>query len=151
MGVMDRISTMLEAKAHAVPGQVGEPREAIEHACELEHDELRRVRRAAATAAVEHERLALELVNLDESVVALDAQARDAVALGREDLARDALALLRAVALRIAPVAAERDRLAAERDRLAAGEGRLAAVFAPASPSAERPSGARLRADPGTR
>ncbi|HUY29663.1 MAG TPA: hypothetical protein VMV02_01555 [Acidimicrobiales bacterium] len=148
MGVMDRISTMLEAKAHAVPGQVGEPREAIEHACELEHDELRRVRRAAA---VEHERLALELVNLDESVVALDAQARDAVALGREDLARDALALLRAVALRIAPVAAERDRLAAERDRLAAGEGRLAAVFAPASPSAERPSGARLRADPGTR
>ena len=141
MGVMDRISTMLEAKAHAVPGQVGEPREAIEHACELEHDELRRVRRAAA---VEHERLALELVNLDESVVALDAQARDAVALGREDLARDALALLRAVALRIAPVAAERDRLAA-------GEGRLAAVFAPASPSAERPSGARLRADPGTR
>jgi len=148
MGVMDRISTMLEAKAHAVPGQVGEPREAIEHACELEHDELRRVRRAAA---VEHERLALELVNLDESVVALDAQARDAVALGREDLARDALALLRAVELRIAPVAAERDRLAAERDRLAAGEGRLAAVFAPASPSAERPSGARLRADPGTR
>lgn len=127
MGVMGRIPRMRKSKASAALDRAEDPRETLDHSYELQVEHQQKVRRGVADVATAHKRLELQVVQHGDSASALGADAREAVSIGREDLAREALTRKRAVESEIDSITVQRDQLAAELEKLVASERRVAA------------------------
>jgi len=80
-----------------------------------------------ADVATSRKRVELQAEQFQASVAKLEGQARDAMALGKEDLAREALTRKAAAAEQLAGLTAQRDQLAAEEDKLVEASKRLQA------------------------
>src|SRR3979411_1856061 len=91
MGVMKRVSLVFKAKANKALDKAEDPRETLDYSYERQLELLQQVRRGVADVATSRKRLELQSVQLKQGSDKLEAQAREAVAAGREDLAREAL------------------------------------------------------------
>src|SRR5262249_50981729 len=91
MGGMKRVSTIFRAKANKALDKYEDPRETLEYSYEKQLELLQKVRRGVADVATSRKRVELQMNQLQQSTDKLDRQARDALAAGREDLAREAL------------------------------------------------------------
>ncbi len=118
MGLLDRMSTLFKAKANEILERREDPRETLDYAYEVQLDQLQKVRRAVADVATSHRRVALQATQLSELATRLEAQAKDAVALDREDLAREILTRRSAINLELASANAQRDQLAKQEQQL---------------------------------
>ena len=127
MSVMRRLSTIFKAKANKALDKAEDPREILDYSYERQLEQLEKVRRGVADVATSRKRVELQAAQLEASVTKLEGQARDALALGKEDLAREALARKSAAAGQLAGLAAQRDQLAAEEAKLIDASKRLQA------------------------
>src|SRR5271169_3512614 len=91
MGVMKRVSLVFRAKANKALDKLEDPRETLDYSYEKQLELLQKVRRGVADVATSRKRVELQMNQLQQSSDKLDRQARDALAAGREDLAREAL------------------------------------------------------------
>jgi|SRR3990170_5022625 len=91
MGLIDRMSTVVKAKVNKILNKFEDPRETLDYSYEKQLELLKNVKRGVAEVVTAKKRLELQKVKLEQNVIKLDDQAREAVIAGREDLARIAL------------------------------------------------------------
>jgi phage shock protein A len=91
MGLMGRFTTIVKAKASKTLDRAEDPRETLDYSYEKQLEMLQNVKRGVADVVTAKKRLQLQAQKLEQGVVKLDSQAREAIGAGREDLARTAL------------------------------------------------------------
>jgi phage shock protein A len=88
---MNRTSTIIKAKINKLLDRAEDPGETLDYSYEKQLELLQNVKRAVADVVTAKKRLELQTTQLEQSVVKLDGQARQALQANREDLAREAL------------------------------------------------------------
>jgi phage shock protein A len=126
MGLLERMSTTVKAKMSKIVGQFEDPRETLDYSYEKQLELLQNVKRGVADVTTSKKRLELQKARLQASLDKADAQAKDAVKSGRDDLAK--MALERKIGLQsqmesldqqIADLEAEQQKLMAAENSLA--------------------------------
>ena len=90
-GLMSRASTVVKARISKLLDRAEDPSVTLDYSYEKQRELLQDVKRGIADVVTAKKRLQLQATQLEQSVVKLEGQAREAVAAGREDLARQAL------------------------------------------------------------
>src|SRR5213083_3640922 len=90
-GLMSRASMIIKSKFSAMLGRAENPQETLDYSYEKQLESLQNVKRGIADVVTAKKRLQLQTQKLEQNVVKLETQARQAVAANREDLARQAL------------------------------------------------------------
>ena len=90
-GLMSRASMVVKAKFSKLLDRAEDPGETLDYSYERQLELLQNVKRGIADVVTAKKRLELQETQLQQSIVKLETQARQAVAQGREDLARQAL------------------------------------------------------------
>ncbi len=127
MGVMKRVSTIFKSKANKALDKMEDPRETLDYSYQTQLELLQKVRRGVAEVATSRKRLELQMNQVQQSSDKLDRQARDALAAGREDLAREALSRKANLQSQIADLQTQYVSLQAEEEKLSAASQRLQA------------------------
>ena len=91
MGLMRRFFMIVKAKVSKMLDHAENPNETLDYSYEKQLELLQQVRRGVVDVATSKKRLELQTQKLEASVAKLDSQARQALQVGREDLARVAL------------------------------------------------------------
>jgi len=87
-GLMSRASVVVKAKFSKLLDKAEDPAETLDYSYERQLELLQNVKRGIADVVTAKKRLELQETQLQQSVVKLETQAREALAAGREDLAR---------------------------------------------------------------
>jgi phage shock protein A len=85
------MSMVFKAKINKLLDRAEDPGETLEYSYQKQMELLQQVKKGIADVVTAKKRLQLQSQKLEQSVVKLDTQARQAVSAGREDLARTAL------------------------------------------------------------
>ena len=88
---MNRASLVVKAKLSKLLNRAEDPTETLDYSYEQQLRLLQDVKRGVADVVTSKKRLQMQTAQLEQSVVKLETQAREALAAGREDLARQAL------------------------------------------------------------
>jgi phage shock protein A len=127
MGVMKRVSLIFKSKANKALDRMEDPRETLDYSYQTQLELLQKVRRGVADVATSRKRIELQMNQLQQSSDKLDRQARDALAAGREDLARDALTRKGGVQGQLNDLNTQYTSLQAEEEKLTGASQRLQA------------------------
>ncbi|MEM2925552.1 MAG: PspA/IM30 family protein [Methanocellales archaeon] len=127
MSLINRISTAVKAKVQKILDTFEDPRETLDYSYEKQLELLQKVKRGIADVVTSKKRLELQKAKLEETVNKLNAQAREAVAIGRDDLAKLALERKRQTMEQIDSISAQIAQLELEEQKLIASERRLSA------------------------
>src|SRR5262245_35169650 len=90
-GLWSRTTTIIKAKYSKLLNRAENPTETLDYSYEQMQTQLQNVKRGVADVVTAKKRLELQTEKLEQNVVKLEGQARQAVAANREDLARAAL------------------------------------------------------------
>jgi len=90
-GLGGRFSTVIKAKVHKLLDRAEDPAEVLEYSYQKQQELLQNVKKGIADVVTSKKRLQLQATKLEQQVVKLDGQARQALAAGDEELARTAL------------------------------------------------------------
>ncbi len=90
-GLTGRFSTVVKAKISKLLDRAEDPSETLEYSYQKQMELLQNVKKGLADVVTAKKRLQLQSQKLEQQVVKLDTQARQALAAGNEDLARTAL------------------------------------------------------------
>ncbi|WP_406724599.1 PspA/IM30 family protein [Streptomyces sp. GD-15H] len=123
--IADRITTLFRIKANKALDAAEDPREVLDYSHTQQMELLGKVRRGVADVAASRKRVDLQIHQLQQSADKLQAQAQQALAAGREDLAREALTRRTAVASQLTDLQAQQASLRAEEDKLTLASQRL--------------------------
>ncbi|ALV33168.1 PspA/IM30 family protein [Streptomyces sp. CdTB01] len=122
-----RIADLFRIKANKALDRAEDPREVLDYSYEQQQELLLRVRRGVADVATSRKRLELQMTTLQQSGDKLQGQARQALAVGREDLAREALGRSTAVASQLTDLQEQHAALQAQEEKLTLASERLEA------------------------
>ena len=90
-GMGGRMSTVIKAKISRLLDRAEDPGETLDYSYTKQLESLQNVKKGIADVVTAKKRLQMQSQKLEQSVVKLDTQARQALAAGNEDLARVAL------------------------------------------------------------
>ena len=90
-GIAGRMSTVVKSKISRMLDRAEDPGETLDYGYQKQVELLQNVKKGIADVVTSKKRLQMQSKKLEESVVKLDTQARQALSAGREDLARTAL------------------------------------------------------------
>jgi phage shock protein A len=90
-GLSGRMSTIVKAKISKLLDRAEDPSETLEYSYQKQIELLQNVKKGIADVVTSKKRLQLQEKALQDQIVKLDTQARQAVNVGQEDLARTAL------------------------------------------------------------
>src|SRR5256714_13179443 len=90
-GLAGRMSTVVKAKISKLLDRAEDPGETLDYGYQKQVENLQNVKKGIADVVTSKKRLQMQSSKLEQSIVKLDTQARQALAQGREDLARTAL------------------------------------------------------------
>ena len=91
MGMWQRFTTIFRAKANKALDRAEDPRETLDYSYQRQLDLLAKVRRGVADVVTSRKRVELQIKQLEQQQTKLQTQAQQAIDMGREDLAREAL------------------------------------------------------------
>ena len=91
MGLWQRFTMIFKAKASRTLDRVENPGETLDYSYQKQLEMLQKTKRGLADVVTAKKRLQHQTQGLEQSVVKLDGQARQALSAGRDDLARTAL------------------------------------------------------------
>ena len=91
MGMLSRMSTVVKAKMNRILDNAEDPRETLDFAYTKQREMLQNVKRGVVEMVTAKRRLQMQAAKVKDTLGTLDNQARQAMAAGREDLARMAL------------------------------------------------------------
>ncbi|MGD9959729.1 PspA/IM30 family protein [Nocardioides sp.] len=127
MSLMQRISLIFRSKANKVLDRAEDPRETLDYSYQRQLDLLTKVRRGVADVATSRKRVELQVKQLESQAAKLTDQAQKAIAMGREDLAREALTRKSGLAQQITDLKAQHAQLLGEEEKLTLAQKRLQA------------------------
>lgn len=127
MGLLDRISTTIQAKMNKIMDRFEDPRETLDLSYEKQLQLLQNVKRGVAEVTTSKKRLELQKAKLQMNIDKLDGQAREALQSNREDLARKALENKAALQSQATALDQQIADLNDQQQKLIAAESRLAA------------------------
>ena len=90
-GLTGRMSTVIKAKVSKLLDRAEDPAETLDYGYQKQVELLQNVKKGIADVTTSKKRLQMQSQKIEQSIVKLDTQARQALAQGREDLARTAL------------------------------------------------------------
>jgi phage shock protein A len=126
-GLMERAALVIKAKFSKLLDRTEDPGETLDYSYERQLELLQNVKRGVADVVTAKKRLQLQADKLEQSVVKLDTQARQALGAGREDLARQALERKTVVQQQLQDLDRQSKELEAQQDKLVASEKQLSA------------------------
>src|SRR5437773_9574529 len=124
-GLMQRTMTLIKAKWSKLLDRAEKPSETLDYSYERQLELLQNVKRGVADVVTAKKRLQLQTQTLEQNVVKLDTQARQALGQGREDLARQALERKSGVQQQLQGLDGQIKQLEAQQERLVASEQQL--------------------------
>lgn len=127
MSVMKRVTMIFRAKANKALDRMEDPRETLDYSYQTQLELLQKVRRGVADVATSRKRLELQINQLQQSSDKYERQARDALAAGREDLAREALGRKSTMQGQMSELNTQYTQLQGEEERLTGASQRLQA------------------------
>ena len=125
MGLMQRLSMVFKSKASTALDRAEDPRETLDYSYQRQLELLRDVKRGVADVATSRKRVELQAQQLQDKANKLQAQARQALEAGREDLAREALSRREAIRPQLESLREQHESLQAEQAKLADASQRL--------------------------
>src|SRR5215212_213986 len=126
-GLMSRATNVMKAKFSKVLDRAEDPNIMLDYSYEQLLQQLQNVKRGVADVVTAKKRLQMQTEGLEQSVVKLETQARQALAGGREDLARQALERKSAVQQQLQGLDGQVQQLEDQQGRLVANEKELSA------------------------
>ena len=127
MGMWQRFSTIFKAKAHKAIDRMEDPRETLDYSYQRQLEMLQKVKRGLVDVATSRKRLELQGEQLQAKAAKLLEQARRAMAVDREDLAREALTRRAAIEPELETLKNQHAQLRAEETKLTEASKRLSA------------------------
>jgi len=124
-GLMQRTMTIIKARYSKLLNRAERPSETLDYSYERQLELLQNVKRGVADVVTAKKRLQLQTQTLEQNVVKLDTQARQAVSQNREDLARQALERKSAVQQQLQGLDGQVKQLEAQQEKLVASEQQL--------------------------
>jgi phage shock protein A len=126
-GLMGRTSTIIKAKFSKLLDRAENPAETLDYSYEEQLRQLQNVKRGIADVATAKKRLELQYNSMQQQANKLDGQAKDALKVNREDLAREALTRKAAIQAQLEGIMEQGQQLEAQQTKLVEGEKTLAA------------------------
>jgi phage shock protein A len=127
MGLLSRAGEVIKAKFNALLNRAENPQETLDYSYEKQLESLQNVKRGVADVVTAKKRLELQTQQLEQNVVKLDTQARQALSAGREDLARQALERKSGIQQQLQDLDAQVKQLADQQEKLVANQKQLEA------------------------
>jgi len=124
-GVWQRTKNIFQAKANKVLDRAEDPRETLDLSYEKQLDSLQKVRRSVADVATARKRIELQATQLQKQADKLQDQAKSALSIGNEDLAREALSRRAAIGEQLTDLKAQHEQVAQQEESLIATSQRL--------------------------
>jgi phage shock protein A len=124
-GLLERMSLVIKSKLNRLLDRAEDPSETLDYSYEEQLRLLQNVKRGVADVVTSKKRLQLQADKLEQSLVKLDQQARDALAAGREDLARQALERKTLAQQQLQDLDRQIEQLEQQQDKLASSEKQL--------------------------
>jgi phage shock protein A len=124
---MHRTSEITQAKVSKFLDRAENPEETLDYSYEQQLVQLQNVKRGIADVTTAKKRLELEDSSLQQQIAKLDAQAKEALQAGREDLAREALTRKASLQAQVESLGQQEQQLAAQEQKLIDGEQTLQA------------------------
>ena len=126
-GLMSRASTVVKANMSKLLDRAEDPAETLDYSYEKQLELLQNVKRGIADVVTAKKRLELQETQLQQSIVKLESQAREALAAGREDLARQALERKSGLQQQLQSLDQQAQQLEQQQEKLVASEKALSA------------------------
>src|SRR5918912_983652 len=126
-GLMSRAAAVVLAKFSKLLDRAENPTETLDYSYEQQLQLLQNVKRGVADVVTAKKRLELQTSQLEQSVVKLETQARQALGAGREDLARQALERKAAVQQQLQGLDEQVKQLDSQQQKLVASQQQLQA------------------------
>ena len=126
-GLLSRAATVIKAKFSKLLDRAEDPSETLDYSYEQQLQLLQNVKRGVADVVTAKKRLQLQTNQLEQNLVKLDQQARQALAAGREDLARAALERKSAAQQQLQGLDQQVAQLESQQEKLVASERQLSA------------------------
>lgn len=126
MGVLSRMSTIVKSKMNRLLDSAENPNEQLDYAYDEQRKMLQNVKRGIVEMVTAKRRLQLQAEKVKTNITTVDNQARQALAAGREDLARMALQRKQAAMIELDGLDAQVTQLEGEQEKLTQSEQRLA-------------------------
>jgi phage shock protein A len=130
MGMLDRMGTVVKSKVNKLIDKFEDPRETLDYSYQRQLESLQNVKRGVAEVTTSKKRLELQKTKLEQNMSKLDGQAREALKLNREDLAKLALERKKQLELELEGLDQQITELQKEQEKLSATEKRLSTKVA---------------------
>ena len=127
MGLLTRMGTVLKAKMNTLLEGAENPAETLDYSYEKQLELLQNVKRGVVEVVTSKRRIELQSAKIQGQVTTLEQQAAQAVAAGREDLARLALQRKQMALEQLQGLGSQLTDLEQEQQKLTAAEARLSA------------------------
>ncbi len=126
-GLMGRASLVVKSKLSKLLDRAENPAETLDYSYEKQLELLQNVKRGIADVVTAKKRLQLQTDQLEQSIVKLESQARQALASNRDDLARQALERKIAIQTQLQDLDQQIKGLEGQQEKLIASEKQLSA------------------------
>jgi len=126
-GLGGRMSTVIKAKVSKILDRAEDPAETLDYSYQKQLESLQNVKKGIADVVTAKKRLQMQSSKLEDSVVKLDTQARQALAQGNEELARTALERKNVAQTELQSLDSQISELEAQQQRLTDSEKQLRA------------------------
>jgi phage shock protein A len=126
-GLWQRFTLIFKSKASKVLDRAENPTETLDYSYEQMLTQLQNVKRGVADVVTAKKRLELQTQSIEQNVVKLETQARQAVAANREDLARQALERKAVAQQQLQGLDTQVQQLADQQEKLVASQQQLEA------------------------
>lgn len=117
-GVMKRMSLIFKSKANKALDKYEDPRETLDYAYQKQLENMTQLRRSLADVATARKRIELQIKQVQQDADKREQQARRALEMGREDLARDALTRRAEVQQQITTLTPQHENLVKQEENL---------------------------------
>ncbi len=124
-GLGGRMSTVFKSKISKMLDRAEDPAETLDYGYQKQVELLQNVKKGIADVTTSKKRLQMQSQKIEQSVVKLDTQARQALAQGREDLARAAIERKTVAQTELQSLDAQVQQLATQQQQLTDNEKKL--------------------------
>ena len=126
-GLMGRAGVVVKSKFSKILDRAEDPGETLDYSYQKQIELLQNVKRGIADVVTARKRVEMQQTGLEQSLVKLETQARDALAAGREDLARQALERKAAIQQQLQGLDTQVQQLQGQQEKLITSEKQLSA------------------------
>ena len=127
MGMLSRMSVIVKSKMNRMMDNAEDPRETLDYSYDKQMELLRNVKRGVVEMVTTKRRLEIQASKVQANVSKLDSQAKQALGVGRDDLARIAIERKQAAISELEGLGQQVSGLEIEQEKLAQAEQRLQA------------------------